>query len=215
MTTCRIPAGCIRVYTFRSHASTCFNSSASDPAADFSSVPGLGPLPARAKDLLCTSLFLPALQTSVLYTEIDAHTSPFVARTPSRSPWYPMEDVRIHVLTVLVQPSRVSVRTNANVGTGAAAAGDGGEANNNGAVADGGVAAGNVEEMGPRPPPGPGASFLVMVRNRVLLKYADVQRDGISGEHPNGPGQTDVPWEEWGPRNTRWLQEHSSNAWLR
>ncbi|THH03402.1 hypothetical protein EW145_g6285 [Phellinidium pouzarii] len=63
------------------------------------------------------------------------------------------------------------------------------------------------------PPMGHPASFIVIVLNRILLKYADAQRDCAlnlaRGVH------LEVPWEDWGPRHTRWLNERSSHAWLR
>ena len=58
-------------------------------------------------------------------------------------------------------------------------------------------------------PPGRAASFVVIVLNRVMLKYIDRVLASSS------PGIVEVPWEEWGPRNTRWLPERSSYAWQR
>lgn len=58
-------------------------------------------------------------------------------------------------------------------------------------------------------PPGRAASFVVIVLNRVMLKYIDKALASSS------PGVTEVVWEEWGPRNTRWLPERSSYAWQR
>lgn len=58
-------------------------------------------------------------------------------------------------------------------------------------------------------PPGRAASFVVVVLNKILLKYSSL----ASG--PSSPVLTEIPWEEWGPRNTRWLPERSSHAWQR
>ncbi|KAH8111595.1 hypothetical protein DFH11DRAFT_1690281 [Phellopilus nigrolimitatus] len=55
------------------------------------------------------------------------------------------------------------------------------------------------------------ASFIVVVRNRILLKYAERK----CAMNTRGNTITEVPWEEWGPRNTRWLPERSTHAWLR
>lgn len=52
-------------------------------------------------------------------------------------------------------------------------------------------------------------SFTVIVRNRALLAFA-----GTPAEDGEGP-DVEVPWEEWGPANTRWLSERHRHAWLR
>ncbi|KAI5114812.1 hypothetical protein M0805_005347, partial [Coniferiporia weirii] len=66
------------------------------------------------------------------------------------------------------------------------------------------------------PPTGHAASFVVIVLNRILLKYAHAHMQRGGGANTTRPcAQMDVPWEEWGPRNTRWFHERSSHAWLR
>lgn len=46
--------------------------------------------------------------------------------------------------------------------------------------------------------------FVIIVPNRVLLKYANGSMSG-----------TEFLWEEWGPRNTCWFQERYVPAWMR
>lgn len=207
MTTCRIPVGCINVYTFRP-PSAVESSFASFSMKDRALEIEPAPTPLRAKDLPCTALLLPALKPNVLYTEIDAHTSPFVANVPAHAPWYPSEDARVHVLNVLVQPTRLSMRTNRNNGAGNEIANAGVETNVENA--DVALAGGEAADAELAHLPGPVSNFVVVVRNRIFLKHADTQRENLGASFQNV-----VPWEEWGPRNSRWLQENNSNAWLR
>lgn len=58
-------------------------------------------------------------------------------------------------------------------------------------------------------PPGRAASFVVVVLNRALVKYIDRAIASTSR------GDLEVVWEEWGPRNSRWLPERSCYAWQR
>ncbi len=49
-------------------------------------------------------------------------------------------------------------------------------------------------------------SYTIAVPNRVLLRYAEI---------PIKLASRKFSWEEWGPANTRWLEEGHSYAWLR
>lgn len=198
MTTCRIPSGSIKVYTFRDLPNS--PTAMTEPLA-----PEYVPIPARAKDLPCTTLLLPTLQRGALYTELDAHTAPFVAHVPAHSPWYPSEDVRLHVLSVIIQPMPDPIRANTASDTP------------NSHAASPIVSNEEVAEGTAPPLIRASASYIVVLQNKVLLRYADAQRnaDEKTEDGEGRPKPSEVLWEEWGPTHSRWLQEQSSNAWLR
>ena len=67
--------------------------------------------------------------------------------------------------------------------------------------------------------------FVVVLRNRALVKYAGMQfkesrvEDGkyvVRKEFLPGEGaKMTYEWEDWGPRNTRWFRERTTSSWLR
>lgn len=63
---------------------------------------------------------------------------------------------------------------------------------------------------------GRAASFVVVLLNRALLRHADQQVvSDRSEDQANGKKNIEVPWDDWGPRNTRWFAERSTHAWQR
>lgn len=54
-------------------------------------------------------------------------------------------------------------------------------------------------------------SYTVAIPNRILLRYAKLCKVTST------PSMRDrnIPWEIWGPANTRWVEETHSYAWLR
>ena len=185
MMTSRYHQGSIKVYTFRTPNGRVLFS-------------GFGP--ANFSDLRCTTLLLPALQPNNHYAELSTHTAPFTANVPKGSPFTSSDDARVHVMSVLTQPTQPPhSSSDSELGHG----------------------------IGGHP-----ASFAVIVLNRTLLKYADknlerkdvnawkedapgVNRDKSQRRKVKGDGSVEVPWDEWGPRNTRWFSERSTHAWQR
>ncbi|KAL5513947.1 hypothetical protein ACEPAG_2708 [Sanghuangporus baumii] len=190
MMTSRYHQGSIKIYTFR----------APNGCVLFS---GLGP--AKLADLRCTTLLLPALQPNNHYAELSTHTAPFSARVPNGLPFASSEDARVHVMSVLTQPAQPPhSSSDSELGHG----------------------------VGGHP-----ASFVVILMNRALLKYADknleridakteekgrmeddtsiISRNKSQRRKPKSDGSVEVPWDEWGPRNTRWFSERSTHAWQR
>jgi hypothetical protein len=55
--------------------------------------------------------------------------------------------------------------------------------------------------------------FSFFFKRRTLLAYAE--RAGRAGAGHTGAGAPDVPWEEWGPRNTRLMPQYAPFCWLR
>ncbi|TDL18188.1 hypothetical protein BD410DRAFT_506428 [Rickenella mellea] len=101
---------------------------------------------------------------------------------------------------------------------------------------------GGIGAMGALGEGGTEATYTVVVRNKTLLEYApplcdDVDDREVSGEEDGressggnrrwkgkgkGKGKAKeakggrvVPWQEWGPKNSRWLNERHRFAWLR
>ncbi|EJC99542.1 uncharacterized protein FOMMEDRAFT_142765 [Fomitiporia mediterranea MF3/22] len=163
MMTSRFPQGSIKVYTFRTPN-------------------GREPLcgPAKLSDLRCTTLYLPPLQPNNHYAELSTHTSPFTARIPAGVPFATSEDVRVHVMSVLTQPTQPPHSS-------------------------------SDSELG-NTATGHAASFVVVMLNRALLKYAD---RNLASSESGYQKNVDMSWDEWGPRNTRWFSERSTHAWQR
>ncbi|EIN06875.1 hypothetical protein PUNSTDRAFT_127446 [Punctularia strigosozonata HHB-11173 SS5] len=76
-----------------------------------------------------------------------------------------------------------------------------------------------VHYAGIVPEPGePRGRWSLFVRNGTLEGWAMRGRgcgDGIGGEVEGGGGALQVPWEEWGPRETRALVPQTPFSWLR
>lgn len=185
MVTSHFPFGSIKLYPFAA-PSDCYSLPTSPCSAKIACVRSRFSTFEHPYPCKSVSLAFPSLATNNVYSKITSHTAPFSSGTCAGKPFNTAEDVRVHIMSVATDPQRTAV-------------------DNLSEVTDRTM----LDLHGRAVVRGKAGNYTVIVTNRVLLRYAEMVRSiGMKQE-------MEVPWEEWGPRNTRWITERHNYAWLR